>query len=294
VDVSIVVPTRASEARYLAGCLAGIVAQRYADGRTEVLIAQYGDGNALPFPVPAGRAVRHVTVDHASPYVARNRAVSRAAGEIFLFTEPGCVPAPDWVAAHVTRLRDPAVTVSVGAVAPARSTRLLDLFLSYEDVRDAWVFSRGTWRHRFGRPQNMAIARRRFETHGPFAEVARGADSTFVQRVARELSCREVALTPEAIVRPQSIRGLPSCFRDRLAHGRTMRRHRSSHAAPIPFVDRVRLFREAVRQHRHGPMGAAALLALLGAGVLVFRAGGWVGALQGPPGVRVPHTSRPS
>lgn len=96
----------------------------------------------------------------------------------------------------------------------------------------------------------MAVARHRLETHGPFVEVARGADSKFVQRVAREVSCEEVALTPNAVVRQQSIRDLPSCFRDRFDHSHALQRHQSSHAAPIALGDRIRLFRETVRERQ--------------------------------------------
>jgi hypothetical protein len=277
-DVSIVVPALSSEGSDLAACLAGIAAQRYDQGRIEVLVVHYGGGNPLPLSMPAGRLVRAITVTHPSPYAARNRAASAAAGDVFVFTEPGCVPEPGWVAAHVARLARSPVTISVGHVAPARATRLVDLFVSYEDVRDAWAFSHGSWRHRFGRPKNLAVARRRFETHGPFAEVARGADSTLVQRVAREVSCDEVGLTPQAVVRQQSIRGLPSCLHDRFLHAHALRRHHSSHAVPISFADRVRLFRETVRLRDYGPLEAATLLLLLVAGTLTFRAGTWSAA----------------
>jgi hypothetical protein len=168
--------------------------------------------------------------------------------------------------------------VSVGRVAPARETRFVDLFLSYEDVRDAWVFSCSRWQHYFGRPKNMAIARHRFETHGPFFEVMRGGDSKLVQRVARELSCAEVGLARDAVVRQRSIRGLPSCYRDRFRHGRALQIHRSAHAAPINFEQRVRLFRDTLEQRRYGPFTSATLLTLLGAGILAFHVGGWAGA----------------
>jgi hypothetical protein len=123
----------------------------------------------------------------------------------------------------------------------------------------------------------MAIARHRFDTHGPFVEGMRGSDSKFVQRVARELSCAEVGLARDAVVRQQTIRGLPSCYADRFRHARALQIHRSSHAAPINFTQRVRLFRDTLEQRRYGPVAAATLLALLGAGILAFRMGGWAG-----------------
>ena len=272
-DVSVVIPAQASEAAPLVETLRGIVDQRYAGGRIEVFVVQYGGGARLELPPGIGRNVRLMTIDGPSPYAARNLASRTATGEVLLFTEPGCVPDPGWVSAHVSAMRH-GITMSVGQVAPMRETWALATFLSYEDVRDAWVFAGASWRHLFGRPKNMAIARHRFLSHGPFAEVIRGADSKLVQHVAREVSTREIGHTPAAIVRQRSVRGLPSCLRDRFVHAQALRLHRSSHAAPIHLGDRVRIFRDVVAKRGYGAMTATVLLALLGAGILTFRLGG--------------------
>jgi len=279
-DVSIIIPVQASESDLLAGSLGGVFAQRYDAGRIEVFVVQYGAAAPTPLgPIPDGRDVQVLAVDHPSPYAARNLAASRATGEVLLFTEPGCVPDPDWVSAHVATLRDAAATISVGHVAPARSTASVELFLSYENVRDAWVFGCPHWQHYFGRPKNMGVSRRRFETHGPFVEVMRGADSKLVQHVAREISCSEVALTKGAVVRQQSVRGLPSCYRDRFRHAFALRTHRSGHAAPIPLEQRMQLFRDTLAQRGYGPLRATALFLFLGAGILTFRLGGLAASL---------------
>lgn len=290
VDASIVIAARASDGPGLAACLAGIRAQHHDPARLEVLVVQYGGGARLVLPESSPGSTRLLAVDHTSPYAARNRGVAESTGELLLFTEPGYVPEPGWVGAHVARLRAPGVTISIGHVAPARATRLVELFTAYEDDRDAWVFSGPSWRHYFGRPPNMAVTRGRFASHGPFAEVARGADSILVQRVARGVSCDEVGLTPDAVTSARSIRGLPSCLRDRFDHSRQMRRYRSSHAAPITREDRVRILRRTLRRRGGGPLEAGVLPALLAAGLLAFRAGGWVGARQGaPPDANSPH-----
>jgi hypothetical protein len=274
-DVTIIIPVQPSDVPHLAGTLQGIRDQRYGAGRVEVFVAEYGGaGTAVHVPVPVGLDVRFVSVEHPSPYAARNLASREASGEVLLFTEPGCVPDPDWIGGHVSTLRESGATLSVGHVAPSRETRAVATFLSYENVRDAWVFSGKSWRHMFGRPKNMAILRRRFESHGPFAEVMRGADSKLVQHVARELSCDEIAHAPRAVVRQDAVRGLPSCYRDRFIHARALRVHKSSHAAPIPLGQRVQLLRDTVAQRGYGPAAAAVLLVLLGAGIAAFRLGG--------------------
>ena len=278
-NVSIIVPTQAG-APHLDACLGGILTQRYDAGRIEVLVVQYGGGKRVEILPSQSDQVQLLAVNHPSPYAARNLAVSQACGDLLLFTEPDCVPDRDWVRTFVERLDSPAVTVGVGHVAAARSTRLLEMFTAYEDRRDAWVFSSDRWSLYFGRPKNMAIARRRFDDHGPFVDVLRGADSKFVQRVAREVSCDEIRLVPDAVVRQLSIRGLPSCFRDRFGHSHALQKHQSSHAEPISLTDRRRILRETVKQNGYGPLSTSALVALLAAGIFVFRLGSVVGRVS--------------
>lgn len=278
-DVSIIVPMQASEAAGLPDCLDGIRAQRYGRGNIEVLVVRYGAGSQSGVDTPDGGVMRVLTVDHASPYAAQNVAAAQANGDALLFTEAGCVPDAGWVAAHVERLGEGRATISVGLVAPVRKTAAVDLMLAYENVREEWVFSSSRWPHYFGRPTNMAVARRRFVTHGPFAEVARGADSELVQKVAREISCDEVVLTPGAIVRQQSIRGFPSLLRERFSHSCALETHQSAHAAPISLPERSAIFRETLRRHGFGPLRSTTLLALLATGIFTFRAGGWYGKL---------------
>jgi hypothetical protein len=271
-DVSVIIPAHGSETDDLTGTLQGVFSQEY-DGRIEVFVARYGGGapNALP---SSATAVRYLAVDHASPYAARNLAARSATGDILLFTEPGCVPDPGWVSGHVNAIRDRAITVSVGHVAGMRETWALRTFRSYEDVRDEWVFGGQSWHHLFGRPKNMAITRHRFMSHGPFAEVLRGADSKLVQHVAREVSIREIGHTPAAIVRQENVRGLPSCLGDRFRHARALRIHRSGHAAPIQFEDRVRILRTTIERRGYGPATSVALLGFLAAGIVTYRLGG--------------------
>jgi hypothetical protein len=288
--VSVIVPVPHPDLRLdaerarLDACLEAVREQRYPPERLEVLLVGFEGGGALPRPGVSWPGLRVHAVDRASPYAARNLGASRADGDILVFTEVRCVPDRDWVAAHVRRFSESDVSVSVGAIAPGRPTRLFELFSAYEATRDAWLFSSESWHHFFGRPKNMAITRERFEAHGPFIEVARGGDSSFVQRVARDLSCDEIGLTPDAIVRDQALTGFPSCLADRFAHNHAMQIHDSAHVAPIDLPQRVRFFRETIRRQGLGPLGAASLFLLIGAGVLAFRLGGLAGGLAARSG----------
>jgi hypothetical protein len=255
--------------------LDGVRDQRYDAGRIEVFVVEYDvSAESMDPDAPDGLDVAFDTVADPSPYAARNLASRRATGEVLLFTEPGCVPDPGWVAGHVAALGDPGASLSVGHIAPSRETWAVSTFLSYEAVRDAWVFGGRSWQHMFGRPRNMAVKRSRFESHGPFVEVMRGADSKLVQKVARDVGCSEIRHAPLAVVRQVAVRGLPSCYRDRFRHGQALRVFQSAHAAPIALDDRMRLFRDTLRHRGYGVISATALLAFLAAGIAAFRLGG--------------------
>jgi hypothetical protein len=289
-NASVIIPAQDSEASQLAMTLEGVFAQRYDEGEVDVCVAQYGGGDALDIAsIAKGRAIRFVTVHHPSPYAARNLAASTSSGDVLLFTEPGCVPDRHWVRAHVDAARNGA-TVSVGHVAPIHETWVLDTFLSYETVRDDWVFSSASWQHRFGRPKNMAVTRNRFLSHGPFVEVMRGADSKLVQLVARDVSASEVAHAPDAIVRQLSVHGLPSCLRDRFVHARALRIYRSAHAAPIQLSDRIQILRRTMRERDYGVLRSVVLLGSLVTGIMAFRLGG-ASARFATSAVRSPTTS---
>ena len=273
-NASVIIPAQDSEASQLAVTLQGVFAQRYDDGRIDVCVAQYGGGNSLDIAsIAKGHDVRVVTVDSPSPYAARNLAAKTSAGDVLLFTEPGCIPDHHWVSAHVDAVRKGAA-ISVGHIAPIHETWALNTFLSYETVRDSWVFSTASWQHRFGRPKNMAVTRARFISHGPFVEVMRGADSKLVQLIARDVSPREVAHAPDAIVRQLSVHGLPSCLRDRFIHARTLRIYRSAHAAPIQLSNRIQILRRTMRERDYGLLRSAFLLGSLASGIMAFRLGG--------------------
>lgn len=278
-NVSIIIPVPASGWSMLPATLGAIGSQRYDLGTIEVFVVGYDDESPELPSFDGDPATRILRVRSPSPYVARNLAATRANGDILLFTEPDCIPDDNWVSAHVARIRDQGISISVGHVAAENETKAFELFAAYESVRDAWIFFSPDWRNYFGRPRNMAIARDTYEKHGPFAEVMRGADSTFVQKVAREVSCDEIGHTPRAVVRLATVHGLPSCFRDRFYHARALRIYNSSHSAPIPFSQRVSLFRETSESQAYGVVTQSILLAILGAGVVTFRAGGVAGGL---------------
>ena len=76
--VSIIIPV--DDATGLAASLQGVRAQRYDAGEVEIIVVVYGDCPKAVV-VPTLDRVRSFVVEHASPYVARNRGAAEADGD---------------------------------------------------------------------------------------------------------------------------------------------------------------------------------------------------------------------
>jgi glycosyltransferase involved in cell wall biosynthesis len=114
--VSVVIPTRGRPAA-LARCLAGLAAQEHA-GALEVVVVDDGSPEPEAVITAAGSSIR-VRLPGDGPAAARNAGVQRASGEIILFIDDDCFPAPGWVAALTAAIVDGKGDVVAGRTVPA-------------------------------------------------------------------------------------------------------------------------------------------------------------------------------
>src|SRR5689334_9252898 len=92
---SVVIPAR-NAARTLPATLAALRGQTYPADRLEVIVVDDGSADATGEVAAAGGA-RVLRQAPAGPAAARNRGAAAATGEIILFTDADCTPAPTWV-----------------------------------------------------------------------------------------------------------------------------------------------------------------------------------------------------
>lgn len=107
---SVIVPVY-NGAETLAACLAAL--QQQTQPPQEIIVVDDGstDGTAA---VAAEFGVSLLRQANAGPAAARNRGAQAASGEILLFTDADCVPAPDWAARMVVPFQDPDVVGAKG------------------------------------------------------------------------------------------------------------------------------------------------------------------------------------
>ena len=94
--VSVIVPSYQCEGT-IAATLRALVGQTFTDFETIVVDSSPGDATArlIADRFPAVLLCR--SPERLLPHAARNRGVELAGGELLVFTDPDCVPRPDWL-----------------------------------------------------------------------------------------------------------------------------------------------------------------------------------------------------
>jgi len=126
---SVIVPAFNGEPT-LAKCLDALLSQTAARDSYEVIVVDDGsvDGTrniAERYPV------RYCFQKNQGPAAARNQGASLASGEILLFTDCDCVPAPDWVMEILSPFDDEAVVAAKGAY-KTKQTEIVARFAQIE------------------------------------------------------------------------------------------------------------------------------------------------------------------
>jgi len=133
--ISVVIPVRNS-ASTLGRCLEALASQSVPASRYEIIVVNDGSTDATQ-QVALSHAVACLNIEPSGPAAARNQGAAQARGELILFTDGDCAPAPDWI----ERLSAPFVDAEVvGArgVYRTRQTSLIARFVQqeYQDKYD--------------------------------------------------------------------------------------------------------------------------------------------------------------
>jgi GT2 family glycosyltransferase len=247
---SVIIPAYESH-ETIADTLSALRDQAFGDFETIVVDSSPSDATEVlvhsEFPdVTYERSQRRLI-----PHEARNRGVDLARGELLLFTDPDCVPRPDWIEVLV-RGHDAGHPVIAGAI---------------EDAGSKW-FDRGVHMTKFSpwiaggeagsRPDlataNLLWSRSAWERFGPFPTDRWSGDTELCWR-AREGGV-ELRFEPAAIVEHEHEADLRDFLRERramrAAHGRWSRGRAALRIAAVPLVPVVLLGRALRSASRAG------------------------------------------
>lgn len=116
--LSVIVPTRDRRER-LSRCLAALGAQDASGGEFEVVVVDDGssdDTGRFLSHHEAPFQLRSTRLEGAGPSRARNAGIEAATGEICVFLDDDCVPAPAFVGAHLEAHRRESQLIGIGAL----------------------------------------------------------------------------------------------------------------------------------------------------------------------------------
>ena len=112
-SVSIIVPTF-NGAKRISRCLESLCKQT-GGCSAEILIVDDGSNDEIAEVVERFPGVRLISQANAGPAAARNHGAREAAGDVILFTDDDCEPAPGWLDAMLEPFADPEVVGAKGA-----------------------------------------------------------------------------------------------------------------------------------------------------------------------------------
>lgn len=129
---SIIIPTFNGASR-IGQCLDALRKQR-REGVAEIIVVDDGSSDATREVVRQYAGARFIRQDNAGPAAARNRGANAARGDILLFTDDDCVPAPNWLDAMLAPFADPEVVGTKGAYLTHQKSFIARFVqLDYED-----------------------------------------------------------------------------------------------------------------------------------------------------------------
>ena len=254
---SVIIPAYESQGT-IANTLRALRAQEFVEFETVVVDSSPGDATEILVDAEFPEITYERSPRRLIPHEARNRGVELARGELLVFTDPDCVPHPDWLG-NLVRVHDGGHPVVAGAI---------------EDAGSRW-FGRGVHLTKFspwiggGTPgpradlatANLLWSRSAWERFGPFPTDRWCGDTELCWR-ARE-SGVELRFEPAAVVDHEHEVDLAGFIRERRARGEDFGGMRASHdrwsrltaaarVATSPLVPLVLLVRGLANAARAG------------------------------------------
>lgn len=169
----------------LVSCLLACLSRQAVSlDRFEIILVDNGSSDAsLPEAMPANAHV--FRCETPGSYAARNLGVENARGEVLVFTDADCLPAPDWLAAidEAFRQRGSSVllagAIEVLGVADAPSA--WEIYDTVKGIPQARYVAHG-----YGATANLAVPKAVFDAMGGFdSRRFSGGDADFCRRAGK-------------------------------------------------------------------------------------------------------------
>jgi GT2 family glycosyltransferase len=261
-SASVIIPAYESQATIRA-TLDALRAQTLKDFETVVVDSSPSDTTEELLRADFPEVVYEHSPKRMIPHEARNRGVELARGNLLMFTDPDCVPPPDWLEALV-RAHDAGHPVVGGAIEDAGST-WFDRGVHLTKF-SPWIAGGSAGPRSDLATANLLWSRSAWERFGPFPTQRWCGDTELCWRAGD--AGVELLFEPAAIVEHEHEADLRDFVRERRARGedfatmrarlrRWPRRRAAMRALAFPAVPLVLLGRAIGYSARAGRLGEA-------------------------------------
>jgi len=193
--VSIVVPAYNAPQR-TANCIESLLKQTYSKNRYEIIVVDNGSTDETPIIIQKYPVIFLRECNIQSPYVARNKGIDHAKGDIIAFIDVNCSAIPDWLAQGVKALNQDNADLVGGNVTFVFSSdkTASEMFDSITNVQIEYnICNRNVTKG-----GNLFVKKILFDTIGMFPEYRSGGDVYWTKKAT--INGYKLVYAPKALV----------------------------------------------------------------------------------------------
>jgi len=271
-NFSVVVPFL-NEELYIEKCIKSLLNQSFDEHDYELIFVDNGsedESAKIVQKYPKIILLEEKGIQNA--YVARNKALESAKGEIIAFTDADCQTSADWLRVISEGMERTGAVIALGKrIFPANVSVALKLMESYDNVKVEFVLNKCPKKWAFGFANNMAVRANAFKRFGLFDNRDLAGDIEFIHRCVAGLPDAKISYLPEMVVRHLEITTLQKWFRKMFGYGQLIKR--TENYKPLPLRIKVAVYKQICNENRLSPAKRVFFLLLLTWGNLVFKLG---------------------
>ena len=271
---SVIVPFL-NERRLLPECIQALENQTLDRSRFELIFVDNGSSDGSAEIVARSPQITILRETERDPYLARNRGIAAARGAYLAFLDADCIPNGDWLQTFWTEIQNSDPAIVMGYVAyPNRDSFFLRCYEEFYDQKLKHLMRRGLKRHFFGHAGNMVIRADVFRELGAFAPLPIVGDTEIIHRLLKHQPHATILYLDRARVLHAEVTNFRVCLSKLFDCGEYCETlSRISDYAPIPLIEKIRIFYGCVRDRKYGPSMVLATLVTLGVGWCSYVAG---------------------
>jgi glycosyltransferase involved in cell wall biosynthesis len=276
--ISVIVPFL-NEEKHIEGCLNALLHQDRPEGQYELIFVDNGSTDRSAEILRRSSRVRLLAEPERDPYLARNRGIQSARGEILAFTDADCRPDRAWLTVLAEAFLDPGVDVVLGSLLyPPQSSRTLRYLEDYLNLKMDFQFRRLPSECHFGNAGNMAVRTSAFRSFGLFPRLPILGDTELVRHCAGRAVYRG-----RARVIHEDVRTLGQWLAKQFAYGAMTRRFSNTIPyRPLSLREKTAVARFCMKEAGYAPRQRVQFAVLLAIGLVAYQAG-WLRRSRTPP-----------